>query len=127
MYEDSFFAGERFINLEDCEARAVDWCTNAAGRRIHQTTRQVPIEVFEQIEKQTLQPYDGKRYDIPQWAICKVHPDHHIYFGKALYSVPTEYIGKKVEVRGDSALVRIYYDTRTVSGKEDRTGCLISR
>lgn len=105
----SFFSGERFINLADCKSRALDWCSNIAGKRIHQTTRMVPIEVFEKVEKPALQPYDGKRYDIPQWGICKVHPDHHIRFGNALYSVPTSYIGKQVEVRGDRVLVKIYY------------------
>src|SRR5262249_11267777 len=31
-----------------------------------------------------------------------VHPDHHIQFGHALYSLPTGDIGKRVDVRGDS-------------------------
>jgi len=106
---DNFFAGERFIDIEDCQSRALDWCTNIAGRRIHQTIKEIPLEVFEREEKNTLKPYDGKRYDLPSWAVCKVHPDHHIHFRNALYSVPTRYIGKEVEVRGDSALVKVYY------------------
>jgi len=66
------------------------------------------MDVFNQTEKSTLKPYSGKRYDIPYWAVCKVHPDHHIRFKESLYSVPTKYISKTVEVRGDSALVKIY-------------------
>jgi hypothetical protein len=50
-----------------------------------------------------------KRYDIPYWSVCKVHPDHHIRFKNSLYSVPTKYISKTVDVRGDSALVKIYH------------------
>jgi len=50
------------------------------------------------------------RYDPPTWALCKVHPDHHINFGKALYSVPTRYLRQQVWVRADSSLVRIYAD-----------------
>ena len=38
-----------------------------------------------------------------------VHPDHHIRFGYALYSVPHRYLRKQVAVRGDTQLVRIYY------------------
>jgi len=41
--------------------------------------------------------------------VCKVHPDHHIRFKNSLYSVPAKYIGKSVEVKGDSALLKIYY------------------
>jgi len=105
----NFFLGENFISKDDCQERAVSWCTDIAGKRIHGTTRKIPLEVFEGIEAGRLAPYDGNRYDTPYWSECKVHPDHHIQFRKALYSLPTKYIRKSVEVRGDSALVRIYY------------------
>lgn len=106
---DNFFKGESFISLNDCRERALDWCTNIAGLRIHGTTQKIPIEVFETSEKANLMPYPENRYDIPFWAVCKVHPDHHIRFGNSLYSVPTKYISKTVDVRGDSALVKIYH------------------
>lgn len=106
----NFFAGENFISLDDCQERAIDWCNNVAGARIHGTTRRVPLEVFEAEEKGILRAYDSKRYDTPYLAYPKVHPDHHIAFRKSLYSLPTKYIGKKVEVKGDSALVRVYFN-----------------
>lgn len=105
----NFFAGEAFISREDCQERAVDWCTNIAGARIHGTTRVRPIELFNEAEKEKLAPYDGTRYDTPYYACPVVHPDHHISFRKSLYSLPTKYIGKHLDVRGDSALVRIYF------------------
>lgn len=111
----NFFAGEKFINIDDVQERAIEWCSNVAGSRVHQTTYQKPIEVFEKIEKKELMPYDGQRYDIPFWGECKVHPDHHIRFLKSLYSVPTQYIDKKrVLVRGDSALVKIYFNGKLI-------------
>jgi hypothetical protein len=106
----NFFAGENFISLEDCQERVIDWCTSVAGSRTHGTIRQKPMELFENLEKAKLSFYDGKRYDTPYWACPIVHPDHHISFKKSLYSLPTKYIGKHVEVRGDSALVRIYFN-----------------
>ncbi len=39
-----------------------------------------------------------------------MHPDHHIRFGNALYSVPTEYIGKELALRADSKLMRLYHE-----------------
>jgi len=104
----NFFAGETFVDVEDARRRAEHWCTHVAGKRVHGTTGQVPLEVFEKVEKQHLGPFEDHRYDIPVWAECKVHPDHHIAFLKATYSVPTRYIGKTVTVRGDSALVKIF-------------------
>ena len=106
---DNFFKGESFISLADGRERALYWCSNVAGTRIHGTTQKIPAEVFENVEKAALIPYSGERYDIPYWAVCKVHPDHHIRFKNSLYSLPTKYISKTVEVKGDSALVKIYF------------------
>ena len=110
----NFFAGETFISRDDCQERATDWCTSVAGTRIHGTTRQRPLELFEDIEKDKLIVYDNTRYDTPYWAKPAVHTDHHIAFKKSLYSLPTQYIGKHVDVRGDSALVRIYFNDELI-------------
>jgi len=110
----NFFAGEDFICLQDCQERAIEWCSHVAGKRIHGTIRQKPIELFESLEKDKLAPYDGTRYDTPYLAYPVVHTDHHISFKKSLYSLPTKYIGKTVEVKGDSALVRIYFNDELI-------------
>ncbi len=47
-----------------------------------------------------------------------MHPDHHIRFQYALYSVPCRYKGKKTTVRGDSKLVRIYVGGELVKTHE---------
>ena len=110
----NFFAGENFISLKDCQERAVDWCSNIAGVRIHGTTREKPLDLFKDSEKEKLAAYDGIRYDTPYFARPTVHTDHHISFKKSLYSLPTKYIGKTVDVKGDSALVRIYFKEELV-------------
>jgi len=108
-FKKNFFAGEEFMSREDCQERAIDWCTNVAGNRIHGTTRQRPIELFKSLEKDKLAPCNRVRYDTSYYAYCTVHPDHHVSFKKSLYSLPTKYIGKHVDVKGDSALVKIYF------------------
>ena len=57
-------------------------------------------------------------FDPPSWSHCKVHPDHHVQFLKGLYSVPTRHVGKRVWVRGDSKLVRVYVDGELVKTHE---------
>lgn len=104
-----FFRGESFRDLADMQARAIAWCRDLAGTRVHGTTRQVPRLVFETVEQPTLLPLAPAPFDRPTWAKATVHPDHHIQFRHALYSVSTAYLGKRVEVRGDSRLVRIYH------------------
>ena len=103
-----FFRGEVFRDLDDMQAQAVRWCRDLAGTRLHGTTRRAPRVVFETEEQPTLLPLGPEPFDRPTWAQCTVHPDHHIQFQRALYSVPTRYLGAAVDVRGDSRLVRIY-------------------
>ena len=51
-----------------------------------------------------------ERFDVPQWGTDKrAHPDHHIRFNNALYSVPTGFVGARLDVRADSKLLRIYH------------------
>jgi hypothetical protein len=106
---EDFFRGETFHDLADLRHRALLWSRDLAGTRVHGTTRQVPRVVFETVEQPTLLPLAPEPFDRPVWAWATVHPDHHIQFRRALYSVPTAYLGKRVEVRGDSRLVRVYY------------------
>jgi transposase len=105
-----FFRGETWRDLAHVQAQAILWVLHTAGTRIHGTTRQRPLAVFENVERATLLPLTTERFDPPHWAQCTVHPDHHVSFRKALYSVPTQYIGHRVWVRGDERLVRIYAD-----------------
>ena len=67
--------------------------------------------VFQEEEQAALLPYDGEPYDVPDWHTATVHPDHHISYRYALYSAPYDSCppGSKVEVRGDSKLVRVYH------------------
>jgi transposase len=104
-----FFCGESFRDVGEMQARALVWCRDIAGTRMHGTTRQVPRVVFETIEQPMLLPLAPAPFDRPTWAKATVHPDHHIQFRRALYSVATRYLGERVEVRGDSRLVRIYH------------------
>jgi len=118
-----FFRGESFIDLEDVRRRALNWCRDTAGRRLHGTTRCVPLEVFEAEEKPALIPLRPQRFVIPRWGRCTVHPDHHIRFHSALYSVPTQYVGEDVDVRADGTMVRIYFGAELIkTHAEQRRG-----
>lgn len=106
---ESWFAGEIFRDLEDARSSAVTWARDVAGCRIHGTTRKVPREVFDEVEKAAMLPPPDGPFDVPLWTTSKVHPDHHIQVARALYSVPTLYLRKEVRVRADKKLVRIYF------------------
>jgi transposase len=105
----SFWAGEQFADLADAQRRAETWARVKAGMRIHGTTQARPAELFAVLEAPVLLPAPTARYDTPRWTVAKVHRDHHIQVGKALYSVPGELIGEQVTVRIDSKLVKILH------------------
>ena len=109
----SFWAGEQFVDLADAQSRAVAWCTGRAGQRIHGTTQARPVQVFAEHEAAALLPVPA-RYDVPVFKTVKVHRDFHVEVGKALYSVPKLYIGQYLDVRADSALVKLFHQGRLV-------------
>lgn len=111
---ESLFRGEEWRDLAHLQEAARLWCLQSAGLRIHGTTRKRPLAVFENEERDRLLPLERERYDPPRWAECSVHPDHHIQFEKASYSVPTRFLGKKVWVRGDTKFVRIHFEGEQV-------------
>jgi transposase len=104
----SFFAGETFVDLADAQRRAERWCLERAGLRVHGTTQCRPVEVFSAEEQPRLLPAPADVYDVPVYVTAKVHRDHHIEVAKALYSVPGNLIGSRVDVRADRSLVRIF-------------------
>jgi transposase len=105
-----FWKGGTFIDLADMRTQAEQWCREVAGCRVHGTTRKLPAVVFRDEEQACLLPYGGVPYDVPRWGQVSVHPDHHIAFQYALYSVPYDRCppSTRVEVRADRDLVRIY-------------------
>jgi len=117
---DAFFAGETWRDRDHVQREVERWCRTTAGMRIHGTTRRRPVVVFENEEQAALTPLTRPRFDPPQWGRCVVHPDHHVQFQKAIYSLPTAFIGRQVDVRSDSRLVRIYVDGEHVKTHERR-------
>jgi transposase len=105
----SLFAGESFASLELAQRAAEQWCRAVAGERIHGTTRRQPIEHFEAVERAALLAPPEQAYEPVLWCQARVQRDHHVTVARSLYSVPTAYIGERVEVRVARDVVRIYH------------------
>jgi transposase len=105
----NFYAGEQFRDIDDCRGRAEQWCAQTAGMRIHGTTRCQPALVFAAEEVPALGPVPTESFDIPAWTHPKVAPDRHVQIAKALYSVPGELVGKRIDARADAHSVKLYW------------------
>jgi transposase len=112
---ESWFDGETFTDLDAARRDAEHWSREIAGLRVHGTTRQVPHDVFESIEKAAMLAPPTAPFDVPLWVDdAKVHPDHHIQVARALYSVPTIYLHKSVRARADKTTVKIFLGTELI-------------
>jgi transposase len=110
----SFWAGETFRDLADAQAKVEAWCAGRAGMRIHGTTQCRPLEHFRLDEQPQLLPAPVEHYDVPIYASCRVHRDHHIEIAKALYSIPGNLLGARVQVRADRKLVRVFHRSQLI-------------
>jgi transposase len=103
----NFWAGESFTDLADAQARVEVWCRERAGMRIHGTTAQRPVEMFTELETPCLLAVPAP-YDVPVFTRVKVHRDYHVEVGKALYSIPEQWLGQYLDARADFELVKLY-------------------
>jgi transposase len=106
---ESWFRGEQFLDLADAQRRVQAWCARTAGMRIHGTTAQRPGEHFAAAEASLLLTLPAMPYDVPMFASPKVAPDRHAEVARAIYSIPGELIGQRLQARADSRLVKFYF------------------
>ncbi|HXO15299.1 MAG TPA: hypothetical protein VN835_03080 [Steroidobacteraceae bacterium] len=114
LVRDDCFAGEQLRTLDDARARGRSWCECDYGLRRHTRTQRLPKEHFEAVEKPALLPAPAEPYDVPLWCEPKVARDHFAQVAKALYTLPTRFIGKTLRARADRAVVRFYDGTLLV-------------
>jgi transposase len=99
-----------FQSLAEENEFLLHWETQIADQRIHGTTKQQVERFFEQAERRELLPLPVQRFPFFHEAHRAVHRDGHLEVDKAFYSVPPEYVGRRLWVRWDSRLVRIFND-----------------
>jgi transposase len=114
VVRDDCFAGERLLTLEVARTHARQWCLEECGMRRHSTTQRLPREHFESEEHARLLPAPTAAYDIPVYGEPKVGRDQHAQLAKALYSLPGEFVGKRLHARADRYTVRFYDRGRVV-------------
>lgn len=98
------------LDIHQANRQIRAWCRETDGMRLHSTTGLKPREVFETVEKPKLKELPTEHFDIATWKSARVHVDQYIQFEKGFYSVPEQYVGKELWVRGTDNRVEIYDD-----------------
>lgn len=98
--------GRSFPSLGEQNLFLSEWERRVADTRIHGTVRQQVGALFE-AERPALSALPDSLFPSFTEARRKVHRDGHVEFDKAYYSVPPEYLGREVWVRGESRVIRI--------------------
>jgi transposase len=105
--QDNALKGRVFDSLDAENRHLLDWETSVADTRIHGTTRKQVGKVFREVERGCLQTLPLERFPAFHESQRVVHRDGHVEVDKSYYSVPPEYLGRRVWVRWDGRLVRV--------------------
>lgn len=100
--------GRCFTSLAEQNLFLAQWERSVADTRIHGTVRQQVSQLFESSERPALLPLPASVFPCFEEVQRSVHRDGYVEFQKAYYSAPPEYVGRKLWVRAESRLVRLF-------------------
>ena len=116
----NFLAGREPTRIDELNAALRRWCREIAGQRIHGTTKQRPLERFDQVERATLLPLPRIPYDPASWKQVRVYRDGYVTVDGAYYSVPFRLVGQTVWVRVGARTVEMYTTEHQLVATHDR-------
>ena len=102
--------GRVFQSLTEENQFLLGWEETVADTRIHGTTKRQVGRMFQESERGALLPLPADRFPFFHEAYRAVHRDGHLEVDKAYYSAPPEYVARRLWVRWDARLVRIFND-----------------
>ena len=67
------------------------------------------LSAFLEEERDFLMPLPASPYETAVWSTATIQPDYLITVGNSKYSVPYEFIGKKVDIRAAENSIEVFY------------------
>ena len=108
--QENALRGRSFASLEEQNRFLRDWELTVADTRVHGTTRRHVGKHFLEVERAALLPLPAEPFPSFREARRTVHRDGHVEVDRAYYSVPPEYLARRVWVRWDARMVRVFND-----------------
>lgn len=105
---------EELTRWEDYLHLATYWRDEVANVRIHETTRERPVDRFEK-ERDALRPLPQAPFDTDEIVSAHVNSHARVKFDGNRYSVPPEVVRKMVLLRADATQVRLSYQGQEIA------------
>ena len=110
----SFLAGRRSVDINTDNVELAQWVREKAGTRVHGTTHQQPLALFEAQEREQLLPLPEEPFSLCEVRLAKVHSDCHVVIDGSHYSLPYHYVGQQVEAYLFDNLVQLFHGCELV-------------
>jgi transposase len=105
-----YLRDQMFYSLEDLN-KAIRDLLQTHNNRQFKGRDYSRLDIYNELEKQYMKPLPASKYEIRQYAVGTVHKNCHVYLStdKHYYSVPYQYIGKKIKIKYTSKNLFVYY------------------
>jgi transposase len=105
---------EELIRFEDYLALAPYWCDQVANVRLHETTKERPIDSFRR-ERSLLQALPATPFDTDEVVPAVVSPHARIKFDGNRYSTPPQVVRRPVTIRAGRDAIRVLHQGQVVA------------
>jgi transposase len=106
--------GEELTRFEDYLALAPLWRDQVANVRMHETTRERPIDRFGR-ERPLLRPLPAIPFDTDEVVPAVVTPHARIEFDGNRYSTPPQWVRRPVTIRASNDEIRVLHEGQVVA------------
>jgi len=100
--------------FEDYLALAPAWRDQVANLRLHETTRERPLDRFQQ-ERALLRPLPAIPFDTDEVVPAVVSPHARIVFDGNRYSVPPHFVRRPITIRANRDELRLLHEGQAVA------------
>ena len=105
---------EQFFSLAELN-RAIREKLEQFNQRLFQKKEGSRLDLFLEDEKPLLSPLPATHFELSDWKTATVQFNYHISVDGMLYSVPYEYIKKKVDVKVTDTTIEIFYNHNRIA------------
>jgi len=116
----NFLGGREVTSLTQANEEVLVWCRTTAGLRRHGTTKEQPLQRFEETERERLQPLPTSPYELAIWKQLTLNRDCYVEFEASYYSAPYRLIGQPVWLCVNLKQVRIFDTNYNLLATHDR-------